>query len=166
MRTVDRVSIGAPIDRVFAAARDVERWPTILAHYRWVRFVGSSPPVPLSATAEKGNWVGRVEMAAWRPFGVLKYPTWWVSEMTVVPAAREVRYRHVEGITRGMEVVWRMFERDGGGSVTVEIVHEWRGPAWPVIGRAAANLVIGPVFIHGIASRTLAGIKRFVEGGR
>ena len=28
---------------------------------------------------------------------------------------------------------------------------------------AAARLVIGPVFIHGIASRTLAGIKAYVE---
>jgi hypothetical protein len=35
-----------------------------------------------------------------------------------------------------------------------------------VIARPAADLVIGPVFIHGIASRTLAGIKRHVESGR
>jgi hypothetical protein len=32
-----------------------------------------------------------------------------------------------------------------------------------LIGRPAANLVIGPIFIHGIASRTLQGIARFVE---
>jgi len=32
-----------------------------------------------------------------------------------------------------------------------------------VIGRPAAELVIGPVFVHGIASRTLAGIARHVE---
>jgi hypothetical protein len=31
------------------------------------------------------------------------------------------------------------------------------------VGRPAAELVIGPVFIHGIASRTLAGIRRAVE---
>jgi len=30
----------------------------------------------------------------------------------------------------------------------------------------AANLVIGPVFIHAIASRTLAGIKQYAENGR
>ena len=152
MRTIDRISIRASLDSVFSAARDVERWPAVLAHYRWVRFV------------ERRRDGGRVEMAAWRPFGVVKYPTWWVSEMTVLPAAHEVRYRHVEGITRGMEVVWRLSE--AGGGVNVEIVHEWRGPAWPLIGRAAADFVIGPVFIHGIASRTLAGIKRFVEGER
>ena len=44
-------------------------------------------------------------------------------------------------------------------------MHQWSGPRWPLIGRAAAELVIGPVFIHGIASRTLAGIKRHVEAG-
>jgi hypothetical protein len=45
----------------------------------------------------------------------------------------------------------------------VEIVHEWAGPGWPVIGRLAADRVIGPVFVHGIASRTLAGIRRRAE---
>ena len=149
MRTVDRATVHAPLARVFAAASDVERWPAILPHYRWVRL--------LDRRADGGV----VEMAAWRPFGPVKYPTWWVSEMTVAAATREIRYRHVKGITRGMDVVWRLTGRDG--AVDVEIVHEWGGPAWPLIGRAAAEFVIGPVFIHGIASRTLAGIKRFVE---
>ena len=65
-----------------------------------------------------------------------------------------------------MDVAWRFDPGAGtnpGGGVVVTIVHEWRGPAWPLIGRLAARLVIGPVFIHGIASRTLAGIKRCVE---
>lgn len=150
MRTVDRIRVHAPFAQVFAAASTVVRWPSILPHYRWVHVLDD----------------GLVEMAAWRPFGrFLKYPTWWVSEMTVNQAAGEIRYRHVRGITRGMEVVWRMVE-DGGGSeegVDVEIVHTWAGPRWPLIGGLAATLVIGPVFIHGIASRTLAGIKRAIE---
>ncbi len=151
MRTVDRIRIRAPFARVFAAASSVTRWPAILPHYRWVRMLDG----------------GLVEMAAWRPFGAFfKYPTWWVSEMTVDRPAGEIRYRHVRGITRGMEVAWRLVEVGGGseGGVEVEIVHTWRGPTWPLIGRLAANLVIGPVFIHGIASRTLAGIKHAAEG--
>jgi hypothetical protein len=105
-------------------------------------------------------------MAAWRPFGggLFKYPTWWVSEMTVDRAAGEIRYRHVRGITRGMDVVWRLVDGADGRWVDAEIVHTWDGPRWPLVGRLAANLVIGPVFIHGIASRTLAGIKRAAEG--
>ncbi len=137
----------APLERVFDAASAVERWPAMLRHYRWVRRLDRS----------------LVEMAAWRPFGPLKYPTWWVSEMTLDRAAGEIRYRHVRGITRGMDAVWRL-AREGDG-VSVEIVHTWNGPRWPFVGRLAADLVIGPVFIHGIASRTLAGIKRAVEGG-
>lgn len=136
---------------MFQAARDVERWPGVLAHYRWVRML------------EPRRQGGLVEMAAWRPFGILRFPTWWVSEMTVLPEAGEIRYRHVRGITRGMDVVWTLVPREG--AVAVEIIHTWRGPPWPLVGAAAAHLVIGPVFIHGIASRTLAGLKRHLEGG-
>ncbi|HEY6091477.1 MAG TPA: SRPBCC family protein [Gemmatimonadales bacterium] len=151
MRTIDRIRVHAPYPRVFAAASAVARWPSILPHYRWVRLLDG----------------GLVEMAAWRPFasGLIKYPTWWVSEMTVDRPAGEIRYTHVRGITRGMQVVWKLVEDggDAGGTVDVEIVHTWTGPRWPLIGRLAADLVIGPIFIHGIASRTLAGIKRAAE---
>jgi uncharacterized membrane protein len=150
MRTVDRVQVRAPVASVFQAAEDVERWPAILRHYRWVRRL------------ETRGDAGLVEMAAWRPFGPLKYPTWWVSEMWVDRAAPAIHYRHVQGITTGMDVVWRLEPSGEGTDVT--IVHEWKGPPWPVVGPAAASWVIGPVFIHGIASRTLAGIRRHVEG--
>ena len=149
MRTVDRLRMRAPVARVLEAAADVERWPALLPHYRRVRML------------ERRADGGLVEMAAWRPFGVLNYPTWWVSEMRIDRAAPAVHYRHVRGITTGMDVVWR-FERRGE-ETEVTIVHEWTGPRWPLISRVAAEWVIGPVFIHGIASRTLAGIARHVE---
>lgn len=149
MRTVDRIRMRAPAERVFAAAADVERWPEILPHYRWVRML------------ERVDGGGVVEMAAWRPFGVVNYPTWWVSEMRVDRAAPAVHYRHIRGITTGMDVVWRIEPQ--GDETEVTIVHDWTGPRWPLISRPVATLVIGPVFIHGIASRTLAGIARHVE---
>ena len=149
MVTVDRVVIRAAMDRAFQLASDVERWPHILSHYRWVRFL------------DRRDDGGTVEMAASRPFGIFRYPTWWVSEMTVDAAAREIRYRHIRGITTGMDVVWRL--RPADGAVAIEVVHDWTGPRWPLIGPAAAVLVIGPVFVRGIASRTLAGLKRRLE---
>jgi hypothetical protein len=76
-------------------------------------------------------------------------------------ATPAVHYRHVRGITTGMNVVWSF--APVGEDTDVTIVHEWSGPRWPVIGPATASLVIGPVFVHGIASRTLAGIKAYVE---
>lgn len=149
MRTVDATHIRAPMADVFEAASNVERWPAWLPHYRWVTM------------RERRDRGGLVEMAAWRPFGPLRWPTWWVSEMAVDPAAPTVRYRHVDGITSGMDVEWRMSATETGTEVT--IIHEWGGPEWPLVGPLAAEWIIGPVFVHGIASRTLAGIKRMLE---
>lgn len=151
MRTVDHRRIAAPPERVFEAASRVEQWPEILAHYRFVRMVERRP-----------DGGGVVEMSANRPFGPLNWPTWWTSEMWVDRAARQVRYRHIRGITTGMDVLWRV-EPDGEGT-SATIIHEWNGPSWPLIRRPAAEWVIGPVFVHGIASRTLAGIARRCEG--
>lgn len=151
MITVDTLHVRAPIAPVYEAARSVERWPEWLAHYRWVRF------------HEKRADGGLVEMAAWRPFGpfVPQWPTWWMSEMTCEPDAPRIRYTHVRGITRGMDVAWDFVPENGGTRVT--ITHQWNGPPWPVIGALAADVVIGPVFVHGIASRTLAGIAAQAE---
>lgn len=151
MRTVDTRLVAAPPARVFEAAADVEQWPRILGHYRWVRML------------ERRADGGVVEMSANRPFGPLDWPTWWVSEMWIDRPRMEVRYRHIRGITTGMDVVWRLAPEGNGTGVT--IVHEWQGPPWPLIRRPAAEWVIGPVFIHGIASRTLAGIARHAESG-
>jgi ribosome-associated toxin RatA of RatAB toxin-antitoxin module len=149
MITVDRRRVRASAARVLAHAADVERWPEWLPHYRWVRFHERRPDG------------GLVEMAAWRPFGLFNYPTWWMSEMTIERDAPRIRYRHVRGITVGMDVAWE-FSPDADG-VEVTITHRWDGPAWPLIRRPAAEWVIGPVFVHGIASRTLAGIARAAE---
>ncbi len=148
MRTVDTALVSAPVDECFRLAADVEAWPDILPHYRWVRF-----------HRRDGFARGVVEMAAWRPFGPLKYPTWWVSEMDHDPDNGVIRYLHIEGITKGMEVVWRVAQ-EADGLTSLSIVHEWSGPPWPLIGPLAANLVIGPQFVSHIAGRTLEGVAR------
>jgi ribosome-associated toxin RatA of RatAB toxin-antitoxin module len=153
MRTVDRRVVRAPAAAMFEAAADVERWPDHLPHYRWVRF------------NDRRAAGGVVEMAAVRPFGPLAWPVWWESEMWIDSARREVRYRHVRGVTTGMDVVWRVVPQ-GPNETEVTIVHTWSGPPWPLIRVPAAEWVIGPVFVHGIASRTLAGLARAVEAGR
>ena len=61
----------------------------------------------------------------------------------------------------GMDVAWT-FEPVPGGT-RVRIVHVWNGPPVPLIGALAAQTVIGPVFVHGIASRTLAGLAGVAE---
>lgn len=152
MRIVDRLVIRASPDRVWPHAVDVERWPAILPHYRWVRRTEGTP---------RGD--GIVAMSAHRPFGgPLNWPTWWTSRIWVDAAKREIRYRHIGGITTGMDVLWTITPTDDGGS-DVTIVHTWDGPPWPLIRRIAAEVVIGPVFVHGIAERTLAGVARAAE---
>jgi len=153
MMTVDEAIVRAPLATVFAIVRDVEHWPVHLPHYRWVRIH--------QRTTDGG---GVLEMSANRPFGPLNWPTWWLSQMQVLDADTRtpaIRFRHTGGITQGMEVEWRMTARDDGTRVT--LVHAWDGPDWPVFGVFAATAIIGPVFVHGIASRTLSGLSRVAE---
>ena len=152
MITVDEQTVRAPRDVIFAIARDVLTWPARLAHYHAVSF---------RHRARDGG--GLVEMRADRPFGgPLNWPTWWLSEMSVDASVPNIRFKHVQGITSGMEVEWQFIYRDDA-TTHVRIVHAWDGPWWPLIGRIAAMAVIGPVFIHGIASRTLAGLAHAAE---
>jgi ribosome-associated toxin RatA of RatAB toxin-antitoxin module len=150
MQVTDERVVRASVRTMFALARDVDRWPEHLAHYRWVRFEDRD-----------ANGGGLVAMSASRLFGRMAWPTWWTSEMAVDDARPAIRFRHVHGITRGMEVEWTFTERHDG--TLVRIVHSWNGPRWPMIGVTAARHVIGPVFIHGIASRTLAGLGAVAE---
>ncbi|HEY2853123.1 MAG TPA: SRPBCC family protein [Gemmatimonadaceae bacterium] len=156
MRTVDERFVRSRLATIFQLALDVERWPQLLPHYRFVRF--------RERTSDDG---GIVEMSANRPFGPFNWPTWWVSQMSVQRKALRggdeplVRFRHIEGITTGMDVEWS-FHPDKGGT-KVRLVHAWNGPPWPVVGGVAAANVIGPVFVHGIASRTLEGLARIAE---
>ena len=150
METVDERLVRAPLRSIFTLVRDVEHWPGHLPHYRGVRF---------RERARDGG--GIVAMAAWRPFGPVGWPTWWLSEMVVDDAKPSVRFRHIGGITRGMDVEWAFEPRSDG--TWVRLLHVWDGPRWPFIGVFAATTVIGPVFIHGIASRTLAGLAAVAE---
>lgn len=150
MTTIDERVMRAPPALCFRVAAEVERWPEILPHYRWVR------------RHDHANGTARVEMAAWRDFaGPVRYPTWWLSEMRVAEAEPAIYFRHVAGITRGMDVKWSFMPT--GDDTLVRITHAWRGPPWPLIGGFAWHHVIGPHFVSFIAARTLLGVSREAE---
>jgi ribosome-associated toxin RatA of RatAB toxin-antitoxin module len=157
MTQVDERLVRAPLERIFTLAADVERWPALLPHYRYVRFL-----------ERRSDGGGMVEMSASRPFGPMRWPTWWKSRMRVHPPAGPVppsiRFTHVGGVTTGMEVEWSF--QDASGGTLVRIVHVWDGPAWRAARVPAATMVIGPVFVHGIASRTLEGLATHAERGQ
>ena len=96
MRTVDLLQTTAAPEAIFALAADVEQWPRHLRHYRYVRF------------EERTARGGIVAMSANRPFGPLDWPTWWTSEMRIDPSALTVHYRHIRGVTTGMNVEWKI----------------------------------------------------------
>jgi ribosome-associated toxin RatA of RatAB toxin-antitoxin module len=160
MSTVDEQLVRAPLRTIFALAADVERWPALLPHYKYVRF-----------SDRRSDGGGLVDMSAYRPFGIVRWPTWWRSRMQVHhpggPHAPSIRFTHVAGVTQGMEVEWSFQPVSGadGEQTQVRVLHLWDGPPVPVLGVTAATTVIGPVFVHGIASRTLAGLAARAEQG-
>lgn len=145
------IDIDAPPDLVFALASDVQRWATLLPHY--------ARSTAVSRTTD-GELVA--EFVARRPLiGVLGLglPVAWRSRTWNEPAARRLRFVHVGGATRGMDVTWRIEPVDRGGrSVTaVTIEHEFR-PRLP--GFAA---FVDRFFTRPIAGRTLATFKSIAE---
>ena len=159
METIDERLVRAPVGVIFDMASKVDQWPAHLAHYRYVRF-----------RERRADGGGLVEMAANRPFHIidtsngplrLNWPTWWLSEMAVRRSPPSIRFRHVGGVTRGMDVEWTFTPASGG--THVRIMHVWEGPPIPLFGVWAAIYLIGPVFVHGIASRTLAGLAGIAE---
>jgi len=135
----------APRELIFDTVADLARWPALLPHYRYVRFLERD------ADGESGV----VEMAATRDGS----PVRWVSRLEVDREAMEIRFTHVRAITRGMEVVWS-FTPQPGGSVFVEIVHDLRFR--PRLLAPVAERIIGG-FIDAVAGRTLREMKRHVE---
>jgi hypothetical protein len=146
MHTETTTTIHGPLPRIVELAADVERWPVILPHYRWVTLL------------EGGGDRKVVEMAARRGWIPLRWRA--VQEIDRSGATPVIAYHHIWGPTRGMDVAWTFQERNGRVGVTID--HQFRAP-WPVIGTAVADHVIGPHFIEYVARRTLSTIKQIVE---
>lgn len=146
MQTENSIQIDAPLERIVGLAGDVERWPTILPHYRWVKLL------------DGGGDRKVVEMAARRD----RFPVKWQAIQTIERGNGTpiIRYRHIGGVTKGMEVAWT-FTQNGSGYL-VRIDHELH-LKWPVIGGVVGDRIIGPYFVSYIAGRTLATIKQLAE---
>jgi uncharacterized membrane protein len=133
----------APYERIFDLAADVERWPELLPHYRYVRRLPGADR--------------RFAMGARRG----PIPVRWEALQRPLRAERRIEFEHTGGVTRGMQVAWRFEERDGALDVSIEHRLDL---GWPLIGRFAADRVVGPQFIEAIAARTLRRIREMAEG--
>ena len=132
----------APYGRIFDLAADVERWPELLPHYRYVRRLPGAQR-SFAMGARRGP-----------------IPVRWEAIQRPLRSDRRIEFEHTGGVTRGMQVAWRFDEREGEVDVSIEHRLEL---AWPLIGGFAAERVIGPHFIEAIAARTLRRIREMVE---
>lgn len=146
METTNTVEMAGRLDDIMRLAVDVERWPVILPHYRWVKLL------------DGGGDRKTVEMAARRG----RFPVRWraLQEIERGKSSPVIRYCHIGGVTKGMNVAWTFSK--GRKSIIVRIDHDF-APSWPVVGGAIADRVIGPYFVTAIASQTLETIKAIVE---
>jgi ribosome-associated toxin RatA of RatAB toxin-antitoxin module len=147
MKTANTIVMHGDLENIVRLAADTERWPEILPHYRWVTLL------------EGGGDHKVVEMAARRG----KIPVKWRARQDVERDGETpvIRFHHVGGVTKGMDVAWTFDVRPDAVAVTID--HDFR-PPWPIVGNAVANYIIGPQFIEAIAGKTLATIKGIVEG--
>jgi uncharacterized membrane protein len=149
LHTKNEILIRAGAAEVYGLAAPVERWPEILPHYRWVRVL-----------EDGGEGRRVVEMAALRNF----IPVRWRAEQLLFPEVPRIVFRHVGGVTKGMEVEW-VFAPQDDGVVRVSILHDLeRGLAgWPLVGGVVADRVVGSFFVSNIAGKTLGRIKELAE---
>jgi ribosome-associated toxin RatA of RatAB toxin-antitoxin module len=144
MHTGNSIIIHAPAMMIFETAANLELWPAILPHYRYIRYL------------ERTNDRNLVVMAAVRS-GI---PISWTSEQVIDRKNVEVHFHHLKAWTKGMHVVWTFEETPAG--VLVEIKHDLQ-----FRNRVLAPLaepVIGGFFIHHIAGKTLRCMKTYLEG--
>ena len=149
MKTAISVSVAAPPEVVFALARDVTRWPDLLPHYRSAKVVARE-------AGEAGSAAGSrvVRFVAVRP-GLLRIPVVWRSRTWSEPETCRLRFIHLGGATRRMDVTWRIEATDGGCLVTIEHLF----PGAPGVGA-----VRGPP-VHAADRRADAGLVQGDRGG-
>ena len=144
MRSEISIYIHASPDTVYSLVSDLDHWSTWLTHYRYVRVLDRS---------EDGT---RAAMSARR--GLI--PVFWHAVQKAESTTRTIRFRHVRGITRGMDVLWTIEPEEKG--TRARIFHDL-DLKWPLIGRWFADFVIARGFIEPIAGRTLQSFKNIAE---
>jgi ribosome-associated toxin RatA of RatAB toxin-antitoxin module len=143
------IDIDAPAPLVFALARDVERWATLLPHY-----VRSQVVARRSDGSVVADFVARRPLL---PVLGLGLPVTWRSRASNEPDTQRLRFEHLAGATRGMNVTWRIEPGLDGAGCRVTIEHDF-SPRFPGFAR-----FVDRAFTRPIAGRTLATFKALAE---
>src|SRR5205809_7924032 len=105
MHKTNSITMRAPKSSIFETAANLELWPEILPHYRYIRYLERSPDrnvVVMAATCS----------------GI---PISWISEQIIDRDHLEIRFHHLKAFTTGMRVVWTF--QDASAGVLGEINH-------------------------------------------
>jgi ribosome-associated toxin RatA of RatAB toxin-antitoxin module len=158
MHSTVSIDIVAPAELVFRLARDIERWPRLLPHYLSVRVEGRGP-----------DGTTTLRMIAVRPLlGLLGLglPVVWRARTWAEPEQLRLRFRHVGGVTAGMDVTWRIESTPAGCHVAIEHAFRRRLPIpmlGNVLGDEALPAFVDRFFTRPIAQRTLATFGALAE---
>ena len=144
MHTENSIRINAPRERIFEVAANLELWPKILPHYRWIRFLERSGNRNIVQMAARRTWI----------------PIRWTSIQEIDREKMEIRFHHLKGFTKGMNVVWTFTPIEG--CVEVRIRHDLRS-RFPILGNLITKRIIGDFFIGHVANRTLFHMKKYME---
>jgi ribosome-associated toxin RatA of RatAB toxin-antitoxin module len=147
LHRTNTIAIDGDLDTIYRLGAEIERWPDLLPHYRFVEVLWRD-----------GN--RRVARMGASRDGL---PVSWLAYQERFPDEPRITFRHIGGFTRGMQVSWTFEEHDG--LVTVRIAHDFR-KGWPVLDRFVSATVVGEWFVSAIAGKTLVQVKLLAEGDR
>jgi ribosome-associated toxin RatA of RatAB toxin-antitoxin module len=143
------IDVAADPDLIFALVRDVERWDRLLPHY-----------VRSRARGRLHDGALLVDFVARRPLVDvigLGLPVTWRARTWPEPETRRLRFVHVAGATRGMDVTWQIEPGPEGHGSHVAIDHEF-SPGLPFFAG-----FVDRFFTRPIAGRTLGTFRAIAE---
>ncbi|RMF84533.1 MAG: hypothetical protein D6736_19080 [Nitrospinota bacterium] len=139
------IEMAGSLERIYELAANIQDWPALLPHYRYVRVLEQSERHKVAAMGARRGW----------------FPVSWRARQDLLPEQHRIRFRHLGGVSRGMEVEWRLVP--ASHRVRVTITHDLNYPI-PLLGPLFAHYIVGELFVKPIANMTLRRIKEIVEG--
>lgn len=136
--------IDAPPRDLFDLVSDLGSWKGALPHYRYVKILGWTEGATYAAMGARRGLI----------------PVSWEARQLVDPEALTIRFRHIRGVTRGMEVLWTFTPEGNGTRARVE--HDLQFPV-PFVGEWIAHHLIVRRFVDPIVLKTLGCFRALAE---
>jgi len=143
-----QVHIAAPIEKVYAVARDVEAFPSYMPDVESIKVVEGSTSTPRVVT----DWVGLVPE--------FKQKVRWTEEDVWDDTAHICRFHQIKGDYQEYQGEWVFTPEDGGTAFRSTFTYELE---IPLIGPLIKNLVLKKMQINN--QKILEAIKARAEEG-